>query len=694
LRCLFVLLLLVKVQLIGTIVLEAQSEFEDVTSITPLDILVPTVLPTSYDVFSTTTEAEPETKPEAEPETKPEAEPETKLEAEPEPDPEPEAEPEPDPEPEADLSITDHEIIASSSTVSPEIPAIVPKSPVKLSIVNPNLPRVAIPFVIASWVFISCFAKLGISFLPSHAFIVPESCWLIVSGIVLGTALYIFDVTLLSPLSAAIFFFCMLPPVILDAGYCMPNRLFFDHLGTILLFAIAGTIFNTFTIGVSLWLFGLTGIYGFDIPLLETLIFSALISAVDPVAVLTVFEEINVDRVLYIIVFGESLLNDAVSIVLYNMFNSFLSLGPENIEYSDVLIGCTSFAVVAIGGTSIGIFWGFVTAIVTKFTYRTPTIEPVFIFVMSYLAYVNAEALQMSGILSITFCGITMKNYVEANISESSQTTVRHTMKMLSHGSEAVIFLFLGVNTVHDKHQWNTPFIFLTVIFCTIYRGVGVILLTEVANRFRLHKLDWVEKFIMSYGGLRGAIAFALVLSIDPKTISFQPLFITTTLSVVYFTVFFQGITVKPLVNFLKVKREETRVKTMNERTHEKMMDYTMAGIEDMLGMNGNYILRNRFKLIDQRYIRPLLLRVHNAHEPKILETYSKLIMEDAVKFAHSNPITWPSKRAGDSFVGLLRNDASVQSLDSVRVDEEQRGGIELTVKDSSRSSSTLTAEF
>ena len=70
--------------------------------------------------------------------------------------------------------------------------------------------------------------------------------------------------------------------------------------------------------------------------------------------------------------------------------------------------------------------------------------------------------------------------------------------------------------------------------------NIGVILLTEVANRFRLHKLDWVEKFIMSYGGLRGAIAFALVLSIDPKTISFQPLFITTTLSVVYFTVFFQ----------------------------------------------------------------------------------------------------------------------------------------------------------
>lgn len=75
------------------------------------------------------------------------------------------------------------------------------------------------------------------------------------------------------------------------------------------------------SLGLSLWLFGLTGIYGFDMPLLETLIFSALISAVDPVAVLTVFEEINVDRVLYIIVFGESLLNDAVSIVIISFLH-------------------------------------------------------------------------------------------------------------------------------------------------------------------------------------------------------------------------------------------------------------------------------------------------------------------------------------------------------------------------------------
>ena len=68
-----------------------------------------------------------------------------------------------------------------------------------------------------------------------------------------------------------------------------------------------------------------------------------------------------------------------------------------------------------------------------------------------------------------------MKNYVEANISAEAQTTVRYTTKMISHASEAIIFLFLGVNTVHDQHQWNTPFILLTVLFCSIFRGIGTI---------------------------------------------------------------------------------------------------------------------------------------------------------------------------------------------------------------------------
>ena len=68
-------------------------------------------------------------------------------------------------------------------------------------------------------------------------------------------------------------------------------------------------------LGLALWGCGLSGVYGFDLPLLDTFLFASLISAVDPVAVLAVFEEIHVNEILYIVVFGESLLNDAVTVV-------------------------------------------------------------------------------------------------------------------------------------------------------------------------------------------------------------------------------------------------------------------------------------------------------------------------------------------------------------------------------------------
>ncbi|CAL1676206.1 unnamed protein product [Lasius platythorax] len=491
---------------------------------------------------------------------------------------------------------------------------------------------------------------------PKLSKIFPESCLLITVGVIIGLLLFQASSVHVSPLTPDTFFLYMLPPIILDAGYFMPNRLFFDHLGTILLFAVVGTIFNTMSIGVSLWLMGKSGIFDCETPILDMFLFSALISAVDPVAVLAVFEEIHVNEILYIVVFGESLLNDAVTVVLYHMFETYSEMGTSRIIYTDVLAGLASFLVVAIGGTLIGVVWGVATGFVTRFTYQVRVIEPIFIFVMAYLAYLSAEIFHLSGILAITFCGITMKNYVEANISHKSHTTVKYTMKMLSSSSETIIFMFLGVATVNNTHDWNTWFIIMTIVFCSIYRIVGVIVLTALANQFRLHKLDKVEKFVMSYGGLRGAVAFALVLLIDPKHVPLQPMFVTTTIAVIYFTVFIQGITIKPLVRILNVKRAEKRKPTMNERIHERIMDHTMAGIEDILGKHGNYHVRDKFKRFDNRFIRPYLVRNHCGAEPKILETYSKLAMKDALDYIRRNASTIGNISGTESMSAIFRN--------------------------------------
>ncbi|XP_044572484.1 sodium/hydrogen exchanger 3 isoform X24 [Drosophila ananassae] len=518
--------------------------------------------------------------------------------------------------------------------------------------------RVKTPFIIGIWILSASIAKIGFHMTPKLHLIFPESCLLIVVGVVIGVVLYFCTDVAVSPLTPNTFFFYMLPPIILDAGYFMPNRLFFDNLGTILLMAVVGTIFNIATIGGSLYACGLFGIYGEgETPgLMDVFLFASLISAVDPVAVLAVFEEIHVNEILYIVVFGESLLNDAVTVVMYHMMESYNEIGLDKIIAQDIASGVGSFFVVALGGTAIGIIWGFLTGLVTRFTDHVRVIEPIFIFVMAYLAYLNAEIFHMSGILAITFCGITMKNYVESNISQKSHTTVKYALKMLSSSAETIIFMFLGVATVNNMHVWNTWFVVLTIAFCSVFRVIGVILLSAIANRFRLHKLSRVDQFVMSYGGLRGAVAFALVLLVDENVVKQKNMFVTTTIAVIYFTVFLQGITIKPLVKILNVKRANKRKPTMNERIHERFMDHLMAGIEDIVGKTGNYNVRDKFKRFDNRFIRPLLIRDLKGAEPKIIETYSKLTMRDAMEVMRRNPSTIGQMTGTESMSALFRN--------------------------------------
>ena len=80
----------------------------------------------------------------------------------------------------------------------------------------------------------------------------------------------------------------------------------------------------------------------------------------------------------------------------------------------------------------------------------------------------------------------------------------------------------------------------MTIIACVVFRVIGVLLLSAVANMYRINKLSWTEQLIMMYGGLRGGVAFALVLLIDEGFAPHAKMFVTTTLAMVYWTVFFQ----------------------------------------------------------------------------------------------------------------------------------------------------------
>ncbi|KAK3579214.1 hypothetical protein CHS0354_022759 [Potamilus streckersoni] len=367
--------------------------------------------------------------------------------------------------------------------------------------------------------------------------------------------------------------------------------------------------------------------------MLNCLIFSAFISAVDPVAVLATFEEVRVNQMLYLIVFGESLLNDGVTVVIFHMIEGFIEIGEQNIISIDVWAGVLSFFIVAIGGSLIGILYGFFGGFITKYTKHVKVIEPLLIFVLGYLMYLTSEMIHLSGILALSFGGIVLRHYVESNVSKPTATTIKYIMKMLANISETIIFMFLGLSTMAEGLDWNLSFIFFALIFCLIYRVVGVVVLAWLLNRRRLIKLTFIDQFIMAYGGLRGGIAFCLSLSLNDATIPEKKLFITTTVIIIFFTVFVQGITIKPVVNALKVKREEERDPSLNEKIHETMIDHLMAGVEDITDRSSHNLMRTKFRRFNHKYLKPLLMR----YDPKVKATklvyvYNEVSERDALK--------------------------------------------------------------
>ncbi|XP_072880268.1 sodium/hydrogen exchanger 3.1 isoform X1 [Hemitrygon akajei] len=492
------------------------------------------------------------------------------------------------------------------------------------------------PYVISIWILVASLAKIVFHLSEKVTCVVPESALLIVLGLILGGIVWAADHTASFTLTPNVFFFYLLPPIVLDAGYFMPNRHFFGNIGSILMYAVIGTIWNAASTGLSLYGVFLSGIMGdLKAGLLEFLLFGSLIAAVDPVAVLAVFEEVHVNEVLFIIVFGESLLNDAVTVVLYNVFDSFVAVGAGNIQGLDYFKGIVSFFVVSLGGTAVGVVFAFLLSLVTRFTKHVRVIEPGFVFVISYLSYLTAEMLSLSAILAITFCGICCQKYVKANLCEQSITTVRYTMKMLASGAETIIFMFLGISAVNaDIWKWNTAFILLTLVFISVYRVIGVVVQTWVLNHFRVVQLEIIDQVVMSYGGLRGAVAFALVALLNEDNIQEKSLFVSTTIIVVYFTVILQGLTIKPLVKWLKVKRSEQKDPLLNEKLHGRAFDHILSAIEDISGQIGHNYLRDKWTNFDRKYLSKIMMRKSaQISRDRILSVFRELNLKDAISY-------------------------------------------------------------
>ena len=263
---------------------------------------------------------------------------------------------------------------------------------------------------------------------------------------------------------------------------------------------------------------------------IELMLFAAVLWSTDPVSVLSVVSETLYPK-LNSILFGEGLINDATSILIFDsivfMIPTALSIHNHNkdMEISIIMVMITiwNFIYLAILSIIFGVVFGLISAFISKFFtsfHHSPQKEVALILLISYLSYVVSAYWRLSPIITLFAWGITMSHYTYHNISETSQKGWMMATNTLSHAAEAFVYLYLGIGIYTTNQQtFNIKFTILIILSLVISRIASVIISVLI---YAYHKkwninLTWHETATVCLSGIdRGVISFAMCLRINP----------------------------------------------------------------------------------------------------------------------------------------------------------------------------------
>jgi NhaP-type Na+/H+ or K+/H+ antiporter len=304
------------------------------------------------------------------------------------------------------------------------------------------------------------------------------------------------------------FFLFLLPPIIFESGYAIDAEPFFRNIGKIAYFAFVGTFAGSFAFGIGIYVLGALGLahpFGF----VDAMLFGSIMGATDPVTVLAIFTDLRVDPDLFAVVFGESVLNDAVAVVLYRA----IQVLEDAFTLRNVLRAVWAFAVVFLGSTAVGVAAALASALLFKRVklsgegthvahpeatrqtsvrrsdsqandelltetlteslrpgapasatetanttraadrarsfdarIKSATLEASVVVLFPWIAYMLAEALELVGIVSVLFCGIVMGHYTKRNLSEGGRALSSGAFALSAQLSETFVFIYCGAS--------------------------------------------------------------------------------------------------------------------------------------------------------------------------------------------------------------------------------------------------------
>jgi len=407
--------------------------------------------------------------------------------------------------------------------------------------------------------------------------------------------------------SPKVFFFILLPPIIFNSGYTLKGELFFRHILPISLFACFGTAISTFVVAIMLQFLKSAGLTGdFQPHFTELLTFGALISATDPVSTLAVFQTKQVDPQLFYLVFGESVLNDAVGLVLFKTLSKFVGK-HDDIEkvFGAIIEFVLDFTIGFIGSMIVGCGAGLFSAFFLKKCdmRKTPLLELSLFFLIMYMPFFVAELLELSGIVTILFTGISARRYATHNLSETTEEHVDVLFRLAAHIAETSIFLELGMSIFGISGTLKWRFAGWAILACLIGRALNIYPLRFVYNQYLLRSYESDEATKVSnfhqslsnitntpnarkdlkvrnktahmlwFSGLRGAVAYACAKTF-PNAYGNRAQFVSATMSIVLFTVFIFGCTTDFALKALDIEVDCDEEEYMDENDTADKMNY------------------------------------------------------------------------------------------------------------------------
>ena len=389
----------------------------------------------------------------------------------------------------------------------------------------------------------------AITYAVSKRLRLPFTVVLVVVGIALGQMESIYlplaSVGEALALSPHVILFVFLPTLVFESAYNLDARQLQRNLLPVLTLAVPGLILSTAIIG---------GLLMVATPLgpAESLMLGSILSATDPVAVIAIFKQLGAPKRLTTLVEGESLMNDATAIVVSRIFIGIV-VGGVHFTPEGAFTHAGQFLLVFVGGGVVGWIMGLLVGWAIGRVHEDIYIEITLTTVLAYLSFIIAEELfHVSGVMATVMAGLTLGGWGQAKISASVRSYLEHFWEYMAFVANALIFLLVGlaVNLGALVEAWEI--LVWVIVAMLISRAAVIYGLVPIVGRIPgTEAVSGSYKTVMYWGGLRGAIALAIAMSLGPSGVANADTHVALVMGAVLFTLLVQGLTIEKLVHKL-----------------------------------------------------------------------------------------------------------------------------------------------